>query len=238
MAKKTTPKKRLARKEARLLVKTANADEELCVNLDHIRGFEKGAAKELGKLHVDGIEINLNGLKLISNEDAVELSKITAFEGSLELKGLKTISEKAAGALDVLRWETVSGDEFMLELVVGKKIRDKIHENVSPQLANSLVQRYTETGEPYKYDLSAYKGINTEAALCFSNYDGIVALNGLKVLPDEIAEILSNTKMERLELNGLKTISEKAANYLAKFSGSIVAKPAIRKKIEASKAST
>ncbi len=164
-------------------------------------------------------QLSLNGLTRLSSESAEALAK---YQGILHLQSLATLdSEPLVKKLASQQGElyldgllTLS-PEFAVILAGNSGTRDI-------QLrADAIIHRGDRAASVLRF--THLPELNLAAASGLSKHDGILVLNGLTILPPDIAAELAKHK-GTLVLNGLKTLSVESAAALSSSSGEIALK--------------
>ena len=140
------------------------------------------------------IRHNFSGIKVIDLESLIYISKIN---GHLDLSGLEQIRDEEAKLLSI--------HDGGLSLNGIKKI--------SPASASFLSKmkgdkNYNVNGSGPYLEMNSLRIIDEDVCRELVKYKGILILDGLEKISDEVAEILSNHDFE-ISLKGVKGISEK-----------------------------
>ena len=159
----------------------------------------------------------MNGIVTLSDQAAESLSK---HNGMLCLYGLKNLSEDAVESLSRHRG-SIELDKKLEEKVENLQVShskeaDEFFCNKSITLNDKNVEKFLDL---LKYDFCAFdyvKEIDVVAAGSLSDFrrNDYLELNGLKELSDSAAEILSKHKGD-LYLNGLEELSDDVAATLS-----------------------
>ena len=180
----------------------------------------------------NGMYLNLNGLKHLSAEVANELLSI----GILGLDGLKSISIETAKALSNFKGSSVSLnglENFEREIFLA------LNENQSfllgcdgiKILSNDDLEElvYIENIELSFGGISCPSRRCTKVLVKHAERHGVLEMNGITNLTEDIADIISNFNGDFLDLNGLKDIQPAVARILSRWEGQCLAIAGIEK---------
>jgi len=192
---------------------------------------------------LEGAELDLNGLKTLSDEAARHLGSTDSELYSIKLSGLSTLSDEAAKNLGKTKRYSIELNSLThLSDVASSYLCENFKEiklprltSLSPKLAENLSRiegrielwglaslsdeaaRYLGTHKNSLY-LSRVSAISDTVAQYLGNHEGELILDGLTEVSDVAAKELSRNKGE-LRLCGIRSLSDQAAKYLGKHEG-------------------
>lgn len=182
------------------------------LNLNDVSSFEPGAAKEVATKHGP---VYLNGLRVLTVEDAAELAKYKGPE--LHLDGLDQISEGAMqefasrSSRARLYFGLSSLSDGVAEAI--GKLRDDVFLNRVTELSLANAQHISTPGSGFM-SLDGLTDVSTELASKLVQRRGALSLSGLTKLTKPLAEALTAAR-HQLWLNGLTDLSPFDANVIA-----------------------
>ena len=174
--------------------------------LDGIKKIESNPAKWLAKINGT---LQLNGLQNIDDSVA---NKLAEHKGELWLSGIKQLDDNVARNL--VKHGSCSDDTSRRRVIeetdtMGKAAPEGNLKSSSQRLLPEL-------------NLNGLKNLNDNTAKYLSTYQGSLWLDGLHLISETAAEILSKHKGEILGLNGLNKLSESVAKSLSRHQGKII----------------
>jgi hypothetical protein len=210
------------------VISKSECEDWLC--LERVEQLSDAAAESLCKFQ--GECLNLNGLETISDAAAASLSR---FQGELWLNEIESLSDAAAeslgnhrgGALTLegLRSLSVAAAESLSEyqgqLVLCVCLNVGLGTNSSGILTQEIAKKVLKKNKGC-LDLSDCSSIEDEAANALCKFPHALWLDGLKSLSDVAAEYLSKSAGPLLELGGLSRLSDGVAESLSNYRGKLV----------------
>jgi hypothetical protein len=173
------------------------------------------------------IKLELNGLTELSDAAAESLSK---HKGDLELNGLTELSDAAAESLSRHKGDLYLNGLTELSDAVAEcfsKFQDSLQlgglteiKDTSAHLALANLLKSKSYSADH-IELPSVQKISDAALEALSTSEFSLCLNGLGELSDTAAEILSQYSGNYLKLEGLTSLSKKAAQSLAKISSGV-----------------
>lgn len=143
-----------------------------------------------GFFELDGL--NLLSLSTLDPETAVELA---AYPGKLNLNGLKQIDDATAVELAEYKGKLLNLGSIT-----------QLSEKASIAFADSLCREIV---------LDGMTEWNPSHAKAFANYRGVLNINGIATIEDDVAAVFEEYQASRIGLNSLTRLSERCAAALA-----------------------
>ena len=203
------------------------------LSLDGVSMLSDNAAASLSR-HA-GASLSLNGLASLSEPACLSLASYAG--GKLSLNGLSTLTPRNCAALSKyagdlsLRGVSEISDEAAQQLSSRKSLTDVNVAGLSQSAARILRTITKPIATAYKSgkwpgvksdavvvrDLTPMVALDDDAAVILAQCEGMLALDGLSTLSDKAASALAKHKvgLRVIRLNGLKSLSEKAVAALA-----------------------
>lgn len=170
----------------------------------------------------DGRHIEIEADVVIDEEAAAVLA---THNGHLYLEGVTALNEKAAEKLAWHRgWRLYLSGLKTLTPEVAAAL--KWHYGVLDlsglrELPEDVAKEFSDNKNILVLQLNGLKRLSPSGAALLAKFDGsVLGLNGLEILPDEVADDLAHYK-GNLGLAGVKKLSDKAADALSEHQGDL-----------------